>query len=128
MLCITSALTMNFQWARDRRNAENDRDGDFGPEDYFDGAIRGAHRGQGEEDVDEFAETMLLVFLCLMVSALLYFRGRWVERMRRDEQEPQPQGAPNNGPPPAPPPVPQPQQGMFPPLPDNPPQGWEMLR
>lgn len=76
------------QWARDRRAAENERDGDFGPEDYFDAATRGGYRG--EEDADEFVETMLLVILCIMVSTLLFIRGRWVERLRRNEQE-QPQ-------------------------------------
>ena len=42
--------------------------------------------GCGDE-VDEFAETMLLVVLCLMVSVLLYVRGRWVDRIRREEEE-----------------------------------------
>ena len=74
------------QWARERRRAEADHDGDFGPEDYFDGAIRG-QRYREEEDVDEFAETMLLVVLCLMVSILLYVRGRWMDRIRREEEE-----------------------------------------
>jgi len=77
------------QWARERRQAENDRDGDYGPEDYFDAATRGQHRD--EEEVDDFAETMLLVVLCLVVSVLLYVRGRWMERMRRDEQQQQQQ-------------------------------------
>lgn len=82
-----------FKWARNRRNAENDRDSDFGPEDYFEGALRGgrrqAHTGDGIEadEEDEFAETMLLVFLCLVVSLLIWLRGRWVERRRREEEE-----------------------------------------
>ncbi|OAX43674.1 HCP-like protein [Rhizopogon vinicolor AM-OR11-026] len=76
------------QWARERRNAENERDGDFGPEDYFDGAIRGGNRGEEEED--EFAETMLLVALCAAVAVLIYVRTRIVERARRREQEQQP--------------------------------------
>ena len=74
-----------MQWARDRRNAELDRDSDIGPEDMFDAALRGGNRG--EEDGDEFAETMILVVLCLIVSLLLYIRGRWVERLRREEQQ-----------------------------------------
>ncbi|RPD53449.1 hypothetical protein L227DRAFT_617028, partial [Lentinus tigrinus ALCF2SS1-6] len=74
------------QWARDRRRAEAENEGDFGPEDYFDAATRG-QRYREEEDVDEFAETMLLVVLCLMVSVLLYVRGRWVDRIRREEEE-----------------------------------------
>jgi len=73
------------QWARDRRNAELDRDTDFGPEDMFDAALRGGHRG--DEEADEFVETMVLVVLCLIVSLLLYIRGRWVERLRREEQQ-----------------------------------------
>ncbi|KAI0294401.1 hypothetical protein BC826DRAFT_1012129 [Russula brevipes] len=73
------------QWARDRRNAELDRDSDLGPEDMFEAALRGGHRG--EEEGDEFVETMVLVVLCLIVSLLLYIRGRWVERLRREEQQ-----------------------------------------
>jgi SEL1 protein len=51
----------------------------------FDAALRGGHRG--EDDADEFVETMVLVVLCLIVSLLLYIRGRWVERLRREEQQ-----------------------------------------
>jgi len=39
------------------------------------------------EDADEFVEMMVLVVLCLIVSLLLYIRGRWVERLRREEQQ-----------------------------------------
>jgi SEL1 protein len=78
-------LTFRVQWARERRNAERDRDGDLGPEDMFDAALRGGHRGEDEQD--EFFETMILVVLCLIVSLLLYIRGRWVERLRREEQQ-----------------------------------------
>ncbi|KAI0783062.1 HCP-like protein [Abortiporus biennis] len=112
------------QWARDRRNAENDRDGDFGPEDYFDAATRGAHRG--EEEVDEFAETMLLVVLCITVSTLLFIRGRWVERMRREEQQQQQQqqqqGQQANGNPPPP------AGGLYPPPGDPARDDWNVLR
>ncbi|KAI1783963.1 HCP-like protein [Ganoderma leucocontextum] len=81
------------QWARERRQADADRDSaDFGPDDYFDGAMRG-QRYREEEEVDEFAETMLLVVLCLMVSVLLYVRGRWMDRIRREEEERRRQGA-----------------------------------
>ncbi|KAN0081237.1 hypothetical protein V8E55_008861 [Tylopilus felleus] len=76
------------QWARDRRNAENERDSDFGPEDYFDAALRGGHRG--EEVADEFTETMLLVGLCVAVAILIYIRTRIVERARRAREERQP--------------------------------------
>jgi len=51
----------------------------------FDAALRGGNRE--EEDADEFVETMVLVVLCLVVSLLLYIRGRWVERLRREEQQ-----------------------------------------
>jgi SEL1 protein len=51
----------------------------------FDATLRGGHRGEDEQD--EFAETMILVVLCLIVSLLLYIRGRWVERLRREEQQ-----------------------------------------
>lgn len=80
------------QWARERRNADRDQDSDFGPDDYFEGALRGGHRG--EEEVDEFGETMILVALCLMISVLLYVRGRLVVRIRiqRDQE-----GAGGNG-------------------------------
>ena len=49
----------------------------------FEAAMRGGHRG--EDEGDEFVETMMLVVLCLIVSLLLYIRGRWVERLRREE-------------------------------------------
>ena len=78
-------LNIRMQWARNRRNAELDRDSDLGPEDMFDAALRGGNRE--EEDGDEFVETMILVVLCLIVSLLLYIRGRWVERLRREEQQ-----------------------------------------
>lgn len=46
--------------------------------------MRGGHRG--DERVDEFNETMILVALCLMVSVLLYVRTRLVDRIRREQQ------------------------------------------
>ncbi|KAL1941435.1 hypothetical protein VTO73DRAFT_7252 [Trametes versicolor] len=106
------------QWARERRQAEADRDGDFGPEDYFDAAMRG-NRYREEEDVDEFAETMLLVVLCLLVSVLLYVRGRWVERLRQEEE----QRRQANGQPPV-----QQQRGVFPPPGDAAQEDWAILR
>ncbi|OBZ69692.1 Protein sel-1 1 [Grifola frondosa] len=107
------------QWARDKRHAENDRDNDFGPEDYFDAATRGG-RHREDEEVDEFAETMLLVLLCLMISGLLYLRGRWVERMRREQQQQQQQDGPQQPPPPA--------GGVFPPPGDPARDDWAILR
>ena len=75
------------QWARERKSRENDRDRDtdFGPEDYFDGALRG-NRERGDED-DELAETMLLMSLVMMIAGLFYLRNRWVERLRQDGEE-----------------------------------------
>ncbi|KAI0079287.1 HCP-like protein [Panus rudis PR-1116 ss-1] len=108
------------QWARDKRQAENDRDSDFGPEDYFDAAIRGGNR-DGDEDVDEFAETMLLVLLCVAVSTLLFIRGRWVERMRREEEEQQRQQQGGAQQPPR-------EGGLYPPPGDPARDAWAVLR
>ncbi|KAJ7072634.1 hypothetical protein C8F01DRAFT_1104732 [Mycena amicta] len=74
------------QWARERRNAEQDRDTEFGPDDYL--------RGDGEPD--DFSDTLLLMLLCLAVSILIYVRTRM--------QQPQQQGEGNAGlfPPPGP--------------------------
>lgn len=113
-------VNLNFclsclQWARERRDAE--RDTDFGPEDYFEGAMRGGNRQ--DADTDDFGETMLLVSLCIVISILLYIRTRIVERMRR-EQRNQGQGGEQpaqNG-----------DRGVFP-GPDDPArQDWAILR
>ncbi|KAJ7928457.1 hypothetical protein B0H13DRAFT_1967359 [Mycena leptocephala] len=71
-----------IQWARDRRNAEQDRDTEFAPDDYLGGRV---------DDADEFSDTILLLLLCLAVSVLIYVRTRIVDRMRRDQQQQQPQ-------------------------------------
>ncbi|KAH7883181.1 hypothetical protein F5I97DRAFT_1902756 [Phlebopus sp. FC_14] len=97
------------QWARERRNTENERDGDFGPEDYFDAALRGGNRG--EDEADEFAETMLLVVLCVFVAVLIYIRTRLMDRRRQEERERRVQD-----------------QGMFPHLDDPARQDWHILR
>ncbi|PPQ88450.1 hypothetical protein CVT25_011576 [Psilocybe cyanescens] len=106
-----------IQWARERRDAEREREGDFGPEDYFDGTIRGGNRDDAE--VDEFGETMVLVLLCLVISILLYIRTRIVERMRRDQREQGQAGdqAPPNG-----------DGGVFPPPGDPARNDWAILR
>ncbi|KAF9451494.1 hypothetical protein P691DRAFT_807605 [Macrolepiota fuliginosa MF-IS2] len=85
------------QWARDRRNAEQEHDSYFGPEDYFEGALRNGRVEEGGDGVDDFFETMMLVALCLLVSVLLYIRTRIVERMRREQQQQQQQDPPANG-------------------------------
>ncbi|KAJ7594970.1 hypothetical protein C8J56DRAFT_1002681 [Mycena floridula] len=104
-----------IQWARERRNAEQDRDSDFGPEDYFEGALRGGNRG---EEGDEFSETMLLVVLCLAVSILIYVRTRIVDRIRRNQQ--QGQGEHQQAPPE--------DNGLFPPAGDPARNEWAILR
>lgn len=101
------------QFARERRNAENERDSDFGPEDYFDAALRGGHRG--EEDGDEFLETMVLMALCLAVAILIYIRTRLVERARREQEEREPGRH-------------RPDIGLFPAPGDPARQDWQVLR
>lgn len=84
--------------------------------------MRGGNRG--EEEVDQFIETMLLVGLCITVSVLLYVRGRWVERIQREEQQrqqaqprpPQANGVPVQPAPPA--------GGLYPPPRDPPREQW----
>jgi SEL1 protein len=103
-----------IQWARDRRDAEEGT-GDFGPEDYFDAATRG--RRNADEDGNEFLETMFLVMLCALVSGLLYLRGRWVERRRREDQDEVAQGG-----------NPAQNAGLFPPEGDPARDDWAVLR
>lgn len=78
--------------------------------------MRGGHRG--EEEVDQFIETMVLVLLCVSVSVLLYIRSRWVERLRREEQQRQEVAAQGNGV--ARPPA----GGLYPPPRDPPREQW----
>ncbi|KAK1230477.1 ERAD-associated protein [Marasmius sp. AFHP31] len=113
-----------IEWARTRRDAERDRDSDFGPEDYFEAALRGGHREEDGE-VDEFSETMLLVFLVLTVSALIWFRTRMVRRMRHDQQQQQRQNEQQQ---PQPAPNPQAANGRFPPMGDPARDDWAILR
>ncbi|KAF8633386.1 hypothetical protein AX17_004557 [Amanita inopinata Kibby_2008] len=75
-----------IEWARERRDAERERDSDFGPEDYFEATLRGGNR-ELNADEDDFMDTMLLVLICLVISVLLYIRTRMVERMRREQQQ-----------------------------------------
>ena len=105
------------QWAQERRDADRERDSDFGPEDYFEGAIRG-----NREDVefDEFGETLVLILLCLVISVLLYVRTRIIERMRREQRQQQ-QGEGNGE-------QPQRPNGFFPPPGDPARNEWAILR
>ncbi|TFL07178.1 hypothetical protein BDV98DRAFT_557395 [Pterulicium gracile] len=78
-----------IQYVRDHRNAENERDGDFGPDDDFDGALRGSRRKahDDKDDLDEeeeFEETVLILIICLVVSGLFWLRHRLAQRARYD--------------------------------------------
>ncbi|KAL0581344.1 ERAD-associated protein [Marasmius crinis-equi] len=99
-----------IEWAKARRDAERERDSDFGPEDYFEAALRGGHRDE-DGDVDEFSDSMLLVLLVLTVSVLIWFRTRMVRRMRHDQQQQQQQQNEQREPGPNPPAA----NGLFPP-------------
>jgi SEL1 protein len=83
----------------------------------FDAALRGGHRG--EDETDEFVETMVLVVLCLIVSLLLYIRGRWVERLRREEQQQRRQMEQREE---------EQDNGLFPPLDDPARDDWAVAR
>ena len=78
-------------------------------------------RGGNREDVqiDDFAETMLLISLCIVISILLYIRTRIVERMRREQrnqgQAAEQQAANGN-------------RGVFPPPDDPARQEWAIMR
>jgi SEL1 protein len=92
--------------------------------------MRGGNRG--EDDVNEFGETMLLILLCLGLSVLLYVRTRLVERMRRNQQQPEDQLqqqrpdqlAPQEQQPPPPPA----DLGLFPPADDPARDEWAIVR
>ncbi|KAF8599931.1 HCP-like protein [Ceratobasidium sp. AG-I] len=84
------------KWGRQRgQELERERgeaDMDYLPEDYFDGMTARRPRGEGEEEDDEFLETVFLVVLCALISGLVFLRGRWVarrteEQRRREGQE-----------------------------------------
>lgn len=111
------------QWARDRRNAEADRDSDFGPEDYFEGALRGGHRHEGGEDeeMDDFWETTVLVGALMGVAILLYVRARNVERLREEERRRAEQQVGGGG-------NAQGEGGLFPPVGDPARDDWAILR
>lgn len=78
-----------IQWARDRRNREEDEVNDYGPDDYWDGNPTRQRRraADGEEEDDDFGDTVILLVLCAVVTALIWVRGRWVERRRQEEQQ-----------------------------------------
>lgn len=87
MFLDITALTYNSQWARERRQAlNNELEGDFGPEDYFDGAMLGGTRG-GEMPQEEMTEILFLFGILAVVTVLMIVRQRLVERIRRQEAE-----------------------------------------
>lgn len=130
------------QWARERRQAEADRERDrdeIGPDDYFEGALRAARRhghthgdprpgaDDGVEGDDEFTETMILVLLCMAVSVLIWLRGRWVEQRRREEEQRRAAAAVPDVPPLNLGPRVQP-DGLFPPRGDPARDEWAVMR
>jgi len=62
---------MISQWARERRNAEQERDSDYGPEDYFEGASR---NGRGAENKSNIFIDMIFVVVVLFILFLFYKR------------------------------------------------------
>lgn len=70
------------QWARDHRLAEDREAGDFGPEDYFEGAMRvnaGAEEG-------ETWELVVILFLVGVMSVLIWWRSMIQRRARQQER------------------------------------------
>ncbi|KAM6502505.1 hypothetical protein JOM56_002482 [Amanita muscaria] len=82
---LVAVRDRRWLWARERRDTDRERDSDFGPEDYFEAALRGGNRENANGD--DFTDTMLLVLIVLVISVLLYIRTRMVERMRREQRE-----------------------------------------
>ncbi|KAJ3826832.1 hypothetical protein EV361DRAFT_890946 [Lentinula raphanica] len=106
-----------IEWARNRRQAE-EREAEYGGEDYLETGLRG-----GEDEDDEYSETMLLIMLCVTVSVLIYVRTRIVRRMRHDQQQRQRQAEEEAGVGRAPV-----GNGLFPPPGDPARADWAMLR
>lgn len=114
-IATASFLTSVSQWARDRRNAEQERDSDLGPEDYFEGALRGGNR-EGDT-LGDITETLVLIMLCLAISVLLYVRTRIIDRLRREQdQRPEEQRQPDAN------------QGVVPPPGDAAQNDWAVVR
>ena len=96
------------QWAKDQKDAEVERAraeqeayerGDFFSGDFL---APGDPRPRRYEDPsEEFWETMFLVFICIMISCLIYVRGRYVARAeaerRRNARENAHAGGPATG-------------------------------
>jgi SEL1 protein len=56
------------EWVRRKKDEEADSQGDFGPEDYFEGATRRWDRGEGEGDDDEDLETLVRTISIIILS------------------------------------------------------------
>jgi SEL1 protein len=108
------------QWARNRRREEDERDGDFGPEDDFDGALR-----NGGDAGD--TETLILFALVAAVLVLMVVRARIAERLRREAAR-QPGGPAPPQPGQAPRPPGDADAGLFPGPNDPARQDWAVLR
>ncbi|KAG9090808.1 hypothetical protein FRC07_012014 [Ceratobasidium sp. 392] len=80
-----------IKWGRQRgQELEREREGDMDylPEDFFDGmTARQPPRGDGDDEDDEFLETVFLVVLCAVISGLVYLRGRWVAQRAEEQRE-----------------------------------------
>ena len=107
---LLNSVSRLLQWARDRRAAEQDRDGDFGPEDSFEGTMR--LRADAKED-DDADDMILVIALVALITVLLYVRSRIYDQQRR--QAGQDDAAPQNG-------------GRFPPPGDPARNEWNILR
>ncbi|KLO11107.1 hypothetical protein SCHPADRAFT_906341 [Schizopora paradoxa] len=82
--------------------------------------MRRERRGDRDAEEDDFADTMLLAVLCVVISLLIYLRGRWSEQRRREAEqrrgrEAAGNGAGNNN-------------GLFPPPGDPARDEWAILR
>ncbi|CAE6466148.1 unnamed protein product [Rhizoctonia solani] len=79
------------KWGRQRgqelERERGEQDMDYLPEDFFDGMTARRQNQDGEDDDDDFLETIFLVLLCALISGLVYLRGRYVQRQQREEQE-----------------------------------------
>lgn len=104
----------HVQFARDRRLAEEERDSDWGPEDYFDGAMRGGRREGGPNPRDEeFIETMAIAGLVFAVAGLIWLRRRAYRGVRRLQEEEEREDR---------------QRGLFPAPEDPARQDWAVMR
>ncbi|KAF8325879.1 uncharacterized protein EI90DRAFT_3146653 [Cantharellus anzutake] len=81
------------QWAKDKKEADIERaraeEEAFERGDFFSGDFlaTGDPRPRRHEDAaEEFWETMFLVLICVMISCLIYVRGRYVARAEAERR------------------------------------------